>query len=52
MLFRSRVLARGSHAELLAGTPGYAHLVTAYADAERERVRERAAELADAEVPA
>ena len=51
-LEHGRVLARGSHAELLAGTPGYAHLVTAYADAERERVRERAAELADAEVPA
>jgi ABC-type multidrug transport system fused ATPase/permease subunit len=42
-----RILARGSHAELLASTPGYAHLVTAYEDAERERQRELAAELDD-----
>jgi ABC-type multidrug transport system fused ATPase/permease subunit len=47
-----RVLARGSHDELLASTTGYANLVTAYAEAERERERERAAELADAEVSA
>jgi ATP-binding cassette, subfamily B, bacterial len=51
-LEHGRVLARGSHADLLASTPGYANLVTAYEEAERERERERAAELADAEVPA
>jgi ABC-type multidrug transport system fused ATPase/permease subunit len=38
-LEHGRVVAHGTHAELLAGTPGYADLVTAYekADAERER---------------
>ncbi len=51
-LEHGRVLARGSHADLLASTPGYANLVTAYEEAERERERERVAELADAEVPA
>ncbi len=51
-LENGRVLARGSHHELLSASPGYANLVTAYAEAERERERERAAELADAEVPA
>jgi ABC-type multidrug transport system fused ATPase/permease subunit len=37
-LERGRVMARGTHSELLATTPGYADLVTAYetADAERE----------------
>ena len=47
-LEQGRLLARGTHAELLASTPGYANLVTAYEEAERERERERAAELADA----
>jgi ABC-type multidrug transport system fused ATPase/permease subunit len=37
-----RVVARGPHAELLATTPGYANLVTAYEKAEAERARERA----------
>jgi ABC-type multidrug transport system fused ATPase/permease subunit len=46
-LDRGRVVARGTHAELLSRVPGYANLVTAYEDAERERERERAAELAD-----
>jgi ATP-binding cassette, subfamily B, bacterial len=37
-----RVVARGTHAELLVSTPGYANLVTAYEKAEAERARERA----------
>ncbi|HEX7744655.1 MAG TPA: ABC transporter ATP-binding protein [Micromonosporaceae bacterium] len=37
-----RVIARGRHAELLASTPGYANLVTAYEKAEAERAREHA----------
>jgi ATP-binding cassette subfamily B protein len=37
-----RVVARGTHAELLATTPGYVNLVTAYEKAEAERARERA----------
>lgn len=51
-LEHGRILARGTHAELLLSTPGYVHLVTAYEEAERERVRERAAELAEEEVSA
>jgi ATP-binding cassette, subfamily B, bacterial len=39
-----RVVARGPHTELLATTPGYANLVTAYEKAEAERARERAYE--------
>jgi ABC-type multidrug transport system fused ATPase/permease subunit len=39
-----RVVARGSHAELLASVEGYANLVTAYERAEAERERERAYE--------
>ncbi|HEV7823435.1 MAG TPA: ABC transporter ATP-binding protein [Mycobacteriales bacterium] len=46
-LDRGRVVARGTHAELLSRVPGYVNLVTAYEEAERERERERAAELAD-----
>lgn len=46
---RGRVVARGSHAELLASVPGYAHLVTAYERAEAERERE---EGRDREAPA
>jgi ABC-type multidrug transport system fused ATPase/permease subunit len=46
-LEHGRVVARGTHAELLASAPGYAHLVTAYEEAEREREREREAELSD-----
>jgi ABC-type multidrug transport system fused ATPase/permease subunit len=46
-LDRGRVVARGTHAELRSRVPGYARLVTAYEDAERERAHERAAELAD-----
>jgi ATP-binding cassette subfamily B protein len=46
-LDHGRVVARGSHAELLSRVPGYVNLVTAYEEAERERERERAAELAD-----
>jgi ABC-type multidrug transport system fused ATPase/permease subunit len=44
---RGRVVARGTHAELLSRVPGYVNLVTAYEEAERERERERTAELAD-----
>ena len=36
-LEHGRVLARGTHAELLATVPGYADLVTAYEQAEQER---------------
>jgi ABC-type multidrug transport system fused ATPase/permease subunit len=46
-LEHGRILARGSHAELRATSPGYTNLVTAYEEAEREREREHAAELAD-----
>jgi ABC-type multidrug transport system fused ATPase/permease subunit len=42
-----RVTARGTHDELLATSTGYANLVTAYEEAERERERELAASLAD-----
>ncbi|GAB3142244.1 ABC transporter ATP-binding protein [Micromonospora sonneratiae] len=38
---RGRVVARGTHQELLATTPGYADLVTAYEKAEAEREREK-----------
>lgn len=41
-LEHGRVIARGSHPELLASVPGYANLVTAYERAEAERERERA----------
>ena len=41
-LERCRVVARGTHADLLASVPGYANLVTAYERAEAERERERA----------
>lgn len=40
-LEQGRVVARGSHQELLASVPGYAELVTAYERAEAERERER-----------
>jgi len=40
-LEQGRVLARGSHQELLATVPGYASLVTAYERDEAERARER-----------
>ncbi|MEV4534976.1 ABC transporter ATP-binding protein [Asanoa sp. NPDC049518] len=39
-----RVVAAGTHSELLASTPGYADLVTAYERAEAEREREHAYE--------
>jgi ABC-type multidrug transport system fused ATPase/permease subunit len=45
-LDRGRVVARGTHADLLSRVPGYVNLVTAYEQAERERERERSAELA------
>ncbi|MER7443057.1 ABC transporter ATP-binding protein [Micromonospora avicenniae] len=38
---QGRVVARGSHTELLATVPGYADLVTAYEQAEVERVQEQ-----------
>jgi ATP-binding cassette subfamily B protein len=38
---RGRVLGRGTHAELLTSTPGYARLVLAYDEAEQERRRAR-----------
>jgi ABC-type multidrug transport system fused ATPase/permease subunit len=41
-LEHGRVVARGTHPELLATVPGYANLVTAYEREEAERVRERA----------
>ncbi|HEV7897227.1 MAG TPA: ABC transporter ATP-binding protein [Planosporangium sp.] len=37
-----RVVAHGTHAELLATVPGYANLVTAYEKADAEREREKA----------
>ena len=37
---QGRVVARGTHSELLATVPGYADLVTAYEQAEAERERE------------
>jgi ATP-binding cassette, subfamily B, bacterial len=39
---QGRVVGRGTHAALLATTPGYANLVTAYEKAEAEREREKA----------
>ncbi|MFG2043086.1 ABC transporter ATP-binding protein [Dactylosporangium sp. NPDC048998] len=39
---RGRVVARGTHTELLDSAPGYADLVTAYEKAEEEREREHA----------
>jgi ATP-binding cassette, subfamily B, bacterial len=41
-----RVVATGSHTELLETVPGYANLITAYEQAEAERERERAYEEA------
>ncbi|MEV4809971.1 ABC transporter ATP-binding protein [Micromonospora avicenniae] len=38
---QGRVVARGSHTELLATVPGYADLVTAYEQAEVERAQEQ-----------
>jgi ATP-binding cassette, subfamily B, bacterial len=49
---RGRVVATGTHAELLASTRGYADLVTAYERAEAEREREKAYDSIDADVPA
>ncbi|WP_346123191.1 ABC transporter ATP-binding protein [Micromonospora coerulea] len=40
-LEQGRVLARGTHAELLATVPGYANLVTAYEQAEHDREQTR-----------
>jgi ABC-type transport system involved in cytochrome bd biosynthesis fused ATPase/permease subunit len=42
-----RVVAAGTHRELLATVPGYANLVTAYERAEAEREREHAYEEQD-----
>jgi ABC-type multidrug transport system fused ATPase/permease subunit len=41
---QGRVVARGTHLQLLASAPGYADLVTAYEKAEAEREREHAYE--------
>ena len=41
-LEHGRVIARGTHLELLDTVPGYANLVTAYEKAEAEREREKA----------
>jgi ATP-binding cassette subfamily B protein len=43
-LEHGRVVARGTHVELLESSPGYANLVTAYEKAEAEREREKAYE--------
>ncbi len=43
-LEHGRVVAAGTHTELLGSTPGYADLVTAYERAEAEREREHAYE--------
>jgi len=40
---RGRVVGQGSHQDLLTTTPGYAHLVLAYDEADQERRRNRAA---------
>lgn len=40
-LEQGRVVARGTHADLLATVPGYADLVTAYEQAEVDRAQER-----------
>jgi ABC-type multidrug transport system fused ATPase/permease subunit len=48
-LEQGRVLARGTHAELLTTSPGYARLVTAYERAEAERVAEQAAQESKAQ---
>ncbi|MFG1950867.1 ABC transporter ATP-binding protein [Micromonospora sp. NPDC048830] len=40
-LEQGRVVARGTHAELLATVPGYADLVTAYEQAETDRAQQR-----------
>jgi ABC-type multidrug transport system fused ATPase/permease subunit len=47
-LDRGRIVARGTHADLLSRVPGYANLVTAYEEAERERELQREAEEASA----
>jgi len=47
-LEHGRVVAHGTHAELLATVPGYADLVTAYERAEAEREREHAYDEVDA----
>ncbi len=44
-LEQGRVLARGSHEELLRTVAGYHHLVTAYEQAERDRMRAAEAEV-------
>jgi ABC-type multidrug transport system fused ATPase/permease subunit len=41
-LEHGRVMARGTHTDLLATVPGYANLVTAYEQADAERDREQA----------
>jgi ATP-binding cassette subfamily B protein len=43
-LEHGRVVATGTHTELMASVPGYLNLVTAYEQAEAERERERAYE--------
>ena len=48
-LERGRVVAMGTHAELLASQPGYVDLVTAYEMAEAERALSDAVEKAEAE---
>jgi ABC-type multidrug transport system fused ATPase/permease subunit len=48
-LERGRVIAKGTHAELLGAVPGYAHLVSAYEEAEAEREKQRQDELDELE---
>jgi ATP-binding cassette subfamily B protein len=43
-LEHGRVVATGTHIDLMAAVPGYLNLVTAYEQAEAERERERAFE--------
>ncbi|PZM93252.1 MAG: ABC transporter permease, partial [Actinobacteria bacterium] len=51
-LENGRIVARGTHTELLQRCPGYAELVTAYERAEAERERRSAGTPAEDEVRA
>lgn len=51
-LEQGRVVAHGTHTQLLENVPGYANLVTAYEKAEAERERERVYDEEDTETGA